>query len=147
MAHGAVLKFRYGTGQALIQAAKSNWHVFDGWCAIREIDPLELPSRRLYNVIYTFLRENRDIEQLTTLELDLERVAEMKHPYVELGDKINNIHRKRKLSVVPDGAKAVIAPKEKWRAPPGWTPPGWNEEKSYQAAKSFMGFQANPGGK
>lgn len=38
----------------------------------------------------------------------------------------------------------IPLPKDKWRAPPGWTPPGWNEEKSYAAAQSFIGFQANP---
>ena len=46
--------------------------------------------------------------------------------------------------------KVVDAPEEgsdskgKWRAPEGWTPPGWSEEKSYAVAKSFMGWQQNP---
>jgi len=56
--------------------------------------------------------------------------------------------KKRHLKVVPDksGAIAVENPK-KWRAPDGWTPPGWNPDKSFQNAKQFMGFNASMKGK
>lgn len=55
---------------------------------------------------------------------------------------------RRHLKAVPDAAKAVpVAEAKKWRAPEGWTPPGWNPEKSYSNAKQFMGFNASMKGK
>lgn len=86
-----------------------------------------------------------DLEQVENLEKDLDRVAEIQHPYYTLFKS----KRRRHLTVVKDkdDKEVVAVPTKKWKAPPGWTPPGWNEAQSYAAAKSFMGFQANPGGK
>lgn len=48
---------------------------------------------------------------------------------------VSNTNKPKTVSVTKAG---------KWKAPPGWTPPGWDEENSYKTAMSFMGFQANP---
>jgi hypothetical protein len=69
-------------------------------------------------------------------DLDEEHVKEFR-------EKLNPPH----LQLVRDKPQTkgtVMIQKGKWKAPPGWTPPGWNETKSYQAAKSFMVFQTNP---
>lgn len=55
--------------------------------------------------------------------------------------------KQRHLRSVPKHTETkpvVGSGKNKWKAPPGWKPPGWNEEKSYQNAMSFMAFQRNP---
>jgi hypothetical protein len=54
----------------------------------------------------------------------------------------------RHLKAVPnriEKGKVVAAKPGKWVAPPGWTPPNWDEQKSYDMAKQFMNF--NPKGK
>lgn len=60
---------------------------------------------------------------------------------------LENPPQPKHLRIVPKtGDKSTFVPvdKKKWRAPPGWTPPGWDETKSYAVAKSFMGFKSNP---
>ncbi len=49
------------------------WHLFDGWCAARGVDPLELTTPRFFDLVHFYLRQivekeedrNRLDEQLT----------------------------------------------------------------------------------
>lgn len=79
---------------------------------------------------------NLDEEGKIELQKKLDTAALIRHPLLSQAPR-------RRLKVVPAlaGSKEVaVNPKERWRAPVGWTPPGWSEERSYAAAKSFMGF-------
>jgi hypothetical protein len=111
---------------AILRNAVENWTEFDAYCLTKGFDPLEVPSRRLVAAAWAFLVEDMDPETKAQLIIDLnteESFAEVK-------------------KVQTSDAKVGV-PAERWRAPEGWTPPGWNEEKSMQSAKEFMGFQAS----
>lgn len=43
--------------------AMSEWTRFDGWCASRNVDPLELPLARAFNLIYYWAVQTMDAEQ------------------------------------------------------------------------------------
>jgi len=43
--------------------AMSEWPRFDGWCASRNVDPLELPISRAFNLIYYWVVQSMDQEQ------------------------------------------------------------------------------------
>jgi hypothetical protein len=45
--------------------------VFDGWCVTRGFDPLELPFDRFCNIVYFWLVQGRDEEDVRQLDLDL----------------------------------------------------------------------------
>lgn len=57
----------------------------------------------------------------------------------------NPTFKKAKTVQAPTKGKIVpLDPTKRWRAPDGWTPPGWSEEKSYASAQSFIAFQRSP---
>lgn len=77
------------------------------------------------------------IEQTLTEEGRKELRHSLDHP----------VERQEYKRLKDDAGKVKSIPASKigkWKAPPGWTPPGWDEERSYANAKSFIGFQANP---
>lgn len=117
---------------SVLSNAVDNWTEFDAWCLKHSFDPLEVPCRRLVAAAWAFLTENMDPETKDQLIYDLT----VKDPTKEV--------RKTISSTLPDDEKTKSVPSAKWRAPEGWKPPGWNEEKSYQTAMKFMGFNANP---
>jgi hypothetical protein len=45
-----------------------NWHIFDGWCAARGVDPRGLGWSRFLNLVYFFLLENNDKEGRAKVE-------------------------------------------------------------------------------
>lgn len=115
---------------AILGHAVKNWTEFDAYCLLHGFDPLEVPSRRLVAASWAFLTREMDTESQNELIYSL--TAEI------------NMQVRAPTPTQPAEKKVIQAPKEKWRAPEGWTPPGWDEEKSYESALSFMNFQANP---
>ena len=111
---------------AIMSYAVERWTEFDGWALSKGFDPLEVPSRRLVAAAWLFLTEPMDYEQKDKLIADLfaESYAEAK--------------QKQKVKEKEEGPKTVLAPKEKWRAPKGWKPSWYDEEKGYQAGVNFM---------
>lgn len=115
---------------AVLRHAVENWTEFDAWMiAHGGLDPLEIPSRRLVAAAWAFLIEGMEMDVKESLIQELFGEEEIKTP-------------KR---VVEKGGVVLAPPKEKWRAPAGWTPKNWNEQKSYENAKAAMAFNANPG--
>lgn len=116
---------------AVLSHAINHWTEFDGWAISNGFDPLELSSRRLMAAAWAFLTREMDIDVRETLIENL--YAEVSFPTTTTPDS------------KPKTAPGVItAPKEKWRAPKGWKPPGWNEEQSYKTSMEAMSFNANP---
>lgn len=75
------------------------------------------------------------------VEQDMDDAAREKFRYA----LENPIIERPKTIKSPTAGKIVpLEPVKRWRAPEGWTPPGWDEDKSYAVAQSFMGFKANP---
>lgn len=119
---------------AVLANAVDNWTDFDAWALSKGFDPLEIPTRRLMSAAWAFLTENMEDEIKESLINDLFD-----------DNPVRQVYTKPTESSPSKGKGTVaLAPKEKWRAPPGWKPPGWNESKSYENAKSFMNFNANP---
>lgn len=125
----------YAAVMAVLNHAVDNWTDFDGWCLAKGFDPLEVPSRRLVSAAWAFLTENMDFETKDKLIYDLTSESQPIYKAVKTENPSPSDDSPQKV---------VIDPKAKWRAPEGWTPPGWNEEKSYQESVKFMGFNANP---
>ena len=111
---------------AILGHVVHNWTEFDAWALSKGFDPLEIPSRRLVAAAWLFLTEPMDFEQKDKLIANL---------FAETYEEV----KKKPKAATPSGPKTVEAPpKERWRAPKGWTPPGWDEEKAYQAGINFM---------
>lgn len=129
MAYGILLKFVYEGFLGLLKYFLGDWRTFEGWCASQGCDPQKISSRRMISLMVFFI------------EKDLTEEGRE-----QLRNSLNTVTTKRHLRAVKDveSTNVSVDPKNKWRAPKGWTPPNWNEEKSFQAAKSFMGFKQNP---
>ena len=108
---------------AVLSNVINNWLDFDSWALSKGFDPLEIPSRRLVAAAWTFLTENMDPEDKEKLIYNL--MSETKPT------------KKETRSTSSDGKSTPY--KGKWKAPEGWRPPGWDENASMDAAKSFMG--------
>jgi hypothetical protein len=115
---------------AVLKHAVENWTDVDAYCLLHGFDPLEIPTRRLVAAAWTFLIKDMDPETIDTLILNL-NTTEYTKP-IEIA------------SPSPTDTDKTVVANSRWKAPEGWTPPGWDEEKSYQAATSFMTFNANP---
>lgn len=119
----------YSAVVAVLGHAIDNWVSFDAYCLRWGFDPLDIPTRRLVAAAWAWLIEGMDEDTVDKLVYQL-----FAEDYVE---------------PVPErlpGGAVALSPKEKWRAPAGWKPPGWSDEKGMRAAKEFMGFQATVGG-
>lgn len=119
----------YAAIMAILANAVNNWTEFDAWCLSRGFDPLEAPSRRLVAAAWAFLTDDMDPEVKDKLIQDLTWEEVIKTPAA---------------TASPTPSTSVQMPKERWRAPEGWTPPGWNEEQSYKNAMDFVAFQSDP---
>lgn len=62
---------------------EENWRDFDAWCLIKNIEPLELPAYRFFNLAVFFLKEGKNEEQLEALEESLLRCDSIVHPFLE----------------------------------------------------------------
>lgn len=113
---------------SLIEIALTNWTSFDGWCLSRGVDPLELPSRRFINSIWNWLTESMDDETTNKL-IDVLYQTSYQRPKIK---RESQDETEPKRAILPD-------PKQKWRAPEGWTPPGWiDDATAYNNAMAFI---------
>lgn len=87
----------------------------------------------MISLMFYFIERNYDDEAREKFRYTLENIEPRRHLKA-----VKNPSDKPKF--VPAGDEGV----EKFRAPAGWTPPGWNEEKSFEASKQFMGWKSNP---
>jgi len=75
------------------------------------------------------------------IERDMDDAAREKFRYAL---ENTNIERPKTIKSPTAGKIVPVNPTKRWRAPEGWKPPGWDEEKSFSVAQSFMGFKNNP---
>lgn len=122
----------YDAVMSILGNAINNWTEFDAWCLVNGFNPLEVPSRRLVAAAWAFLIKDMDPETIDQLVYDL-----------TVRDSFKEVKKTVTVKAAPESKKAITS-RDKWKAPDGWTPPGWNEEKSYQTSMQFMGFNANP---
>jgi hypothetical protein len=117
---------------SLIEIALTNWSSYDGWCLSKGIDPLELPSRRFVNSVWNWLTEEMEAETINNL-LDALHQVSYQQP-TRLKRSIPSVETE------PKGENNGVEynSKSKWKAPEGWTPPGWDEEASYKNAMTFI---------
>lgn len=118
---------------AVLGYAVENWTEFDAWCLSQGFDPLEVPSRRLVSAAWAFLTQEMEQEIKDKLIYEL-----------TVGETIQQFIKEETPNVKPTTEGTTTVAPTKWKAPEGWTPPGWDEEKSYQTSVQFMGFNANP---
>lgn len=107
---------------AVLGNAIEHWTEFDGWALSQGFDPLEVPSRRLVAAAWMFIIKDLDFEVRDKLVADL---------FSESYEEVKKKEEKKEPNV-------ITAPKDKWRAPKGWKPPGWSDEAAYQSGISFM---------
>lgn len=133
MADGTVFKFGHNPGVGLVALILGDWQHFDGWCASQNIDPLDLPSRRMISLMMYYFERDLDEEQREEFRTIISNMllSKTKAPPA------------RRLKAVEEPRTKVVG-KGKWRAPEGWKPPNWDEERSYRQAQGFMSFQRNP---
>lgn len=127
MVDNTILKFRYEGALGLLYYFLGDWRTFEGWCAFQGCNPQKIDARRMISLMMYFVEKDMDDKQREQFRDSLENP--------QLRQKIKQVGKPRVVNL--DSTK-------KWRAPEGWTPPGWNEEKSFAAAQAFMGFQASP---
>lgn len=52
--------------------AVSNWPIFDGWCAARNVDPLDLDPARFCNLVYFWITRTMNEEAKAAFDAALE---------------------------------------------------------------------------
>lgn len=138
MAYGDVCSNPYGTAQALIIWALDNWLETEGWAVSKGCNLLELPSRRMVSLVYYRLIEDLDEEGRAKLQTSLDNAALIRDPILSPAPRRV---RRRLVSVPGSPEPSAVTPAKRWRAPEGWVPAGWDERRSYESAKAFMGFK------
>lgn len=123
----------------MILWALEDWALIDGWAATNQCDLLTLPARRMVNLIYYRMTYGLEEEGIAALQVSLDQAAQIRNPLLPQPRRI------RRLVSVPDRPEPVeVTPVGRWQAAKDWRPAGWNEERSYAAARQFMGFKRNP---
>jgi hypothetical protein len=90
----------------------------------------------MINTVYYKMTEGLDEEGIAKLQVSLDNAALIRDPL------LHQPRRARRLVSVPGSPETVpVTPAKRWTAPQGWTPPNWDERRSYQAAQAFMGFR------
>lgn len=118
----------YGRAVAVFQWVTNNFEYFDSWCCIKNVDPLELPAYRFYNLAIYCMKEHLDEDKLKLFEQQFLACDIVKNPLCEL--KIKPV--KTVLSTTSNEPQS-IKPKEKYEyIPPWWQP---NEEAAYANAQ------------
>jgi hypothetical protein len=74
----------FGRCQAVLNWVEDNWQHFDSWCCSKNIDPIELPAYRFYNLALMAIKENRSEEQLEYLGQQLSTCDSVPHPLLNL---------------------------------------------------------------
>lgn len=117
---------------SLIEIALHNWAHYDAWCLSRGFDPLELPSRRFINSIWAWITEGMEDETKNNL-LDALQQTAYQQPRRQPTAATTTVDEQSEIKKVVE-----FDPKNKWKAPKGWTPANWDEEASYNNAMSFI---------
>lgn len=86
--------------------------------------------------------KDADQEGRDKFDLELEKIQKEKE--FKTRSKPDNTKKKQQPKEAGGKGRTVAMPK--WQAPPGWTPPGWDEQASYGNAMEFMGSNVNKGG-
>lgn len=125
----------------VIGVTTTNWNEFDGWCITKGVSPLEMPSRRFFSAAWTWLTEDLEQEDYDKLIASIENAvtetqfAQEKKQKAPLGEEENKESKN-------------FVPMNRWQAPEGWTPPGWDEESAYRnSVAGMMGITSAGGGK
>lgn len=116
----------------IVSIALADWGAYDSWCLLHGFDPLEIPSRRMVNSIWAWLTEGMEPERVQALI----QAIQPDTPYVSVKKR-----RTKAETEPPEKYKPDDTGKGKFRAPEGWKPPGYNEEKAYKASKAFLKAQ------
>lgn len=115
------------------------WNEFDGWALSKGFDPLEIPVRRFYSVVWYWMTDGRDEESIDKIHSALEQqVAETEQAFRT--SKIRSVEQKTATG------EPKIIPLKPFQAPPGWTPPGWSDEEAYKNSIAAMGGINRTGG-
>lgn len=120
----------YGRVAAVFQWALGNYQEFDAWCCTKNIDPLELPAYRFYNLALYALKEGMSDEQLVELEKTLLLCDSIQHPLHELGLRYMVTNHKKTTSTSPN------PPEERQK----YVPPWWRGE-SVNAKMAMVAMQ------
>lgn len=108
--------------------AIASWSEVDIWCLERGLDPLEIPVQRFFNLIRHILFDGLTEESKKEIQHTLNEAARLGHPW------LNKETEKTK----PNNGWTVDE-KGRKKPPPGWTPPGWVDDKTaYRRAKEAM---------
>lgn len=138
----------YGRAQVVIGWAQDNWSHFDSWCCVKNIDPIELPAYRFYNLALTALKEtfiDADPEvtaqQLANLEQTLSDCDNIQHPLAMLRTTTT-----AKLVTLKKETETSTNVKPSLESRHAYIPPWYQgEEKAYQTAKlAQAGISALP---
>lgn len=70
----------YWVAARLAATARDRWTIFDGWCAARGVDPVDLPPDRFCNLVYYWLVRNANDRQRADLDFWLEALPTGEDP-------------------------------------------------------------------
>lgn len=145
MVGGTICRNPYETGQALIAWSLSEWRYFDGWAASQKVNLLEVSCPRFIHLIYHYITKDMDSEGRAKFEAVLEEI-ESEVQFKKGKEAEKEAGESRDIEETEDGTKIII-PNNPWKAPPGWTPPGWaSDEENMKNAQAFMGWSPGTGG-
>lgn len=89
--------------------------------------------------MWAWITEGMDQEAINALIISIQP-----NTYNEQKKKARRAEKKEPTTTSTPYTPAADKGKDKFRAPEGWKPAGWSEERSLHNAKQFMKFQANP---
>lgn len=113
--------------------------MFDGWCASRSVDPLELPWSRFLNLVYYFITRNLDKDKKKEVDDILSRPAREEALKAMAATRKNALRSKQgdeQTGTVPTPPADTTARKR--NLPP--RPPGWGDDET-NAANAMLAFK------
>lgn len=133
----------YGRAQVVLNWAQDNWSHFDSWCCARNIDPINLPAYRFYNLALLVLKEDLTdpdpeitAKQLANLDEVLITCDEVEHPLNRLGIDYKGSIMIKKSSRRETEPEAEPTSKSRHAYIPPWYQ---GEELAYKNAQAAMG--------
>lgn len=118
----------YGRTYAILIWVEDNWPEFDTWCCIKNIDPLDLPAYRFFNLALLCIKENRNEESLKALEESLLLCDAVEHPF----QTFLKGYKQRRVTVDTTKSEPNQGPQEKQKYIPPWY---LGEDRAFQAAQ------------
>lgn len=127
----------YGRIQVVINWVQDNWQHFDSWCCSKNIDPIDLPAYRFYNLALLVIKEGLidedpevTVKQLENLEGVLASCDNIEHPLRMLGLASQKPITVRTNAPKENGDEAPT-PESRHKYIPPWYK---GEEAAYQTA-------------